>query len=515
MNYNMIKSILGRFFRLSRKITTRLSSISQKISRHISNFIKTKHIKISTAEVFFQHNGENDFHRYDMIVRLLAIENYYGKNDYGFDYYLRMQGARKECKLAQKGTDRFRTLIASYETKGYDDKSEIELDSNLQLIDGSHRLALAMYYKQSVISAKVRSYKLDTYYDIAWFRANDFSTEECKILHDRYLQLYEELKQPFVCTLWHPVRKYYDEITEKLSLFGNVLEVRDLTLSEEDYRYYTRGVYAVDDIEKWKIEKKIGYMIADKSDRYCIRMVSLSLNEPQFRLKTTTNGTLSKRCELIKSVIRNAYKNRMDNYFHDIIMHIGDNFYQNRHIYKFLTMPMVDISSVFEHIKDYDYVLTKMDVDYMPKDFPKHYPLGKDIDVLCADIENFDSIVDLIWVDVKTLFDNKYFSTRIWKRSNSRKQIRIEQEGYPVFIFDCSYILENSVDGTSNLICENKQQVNGYYIPNNECEVLVRFCDIKSHPEKKRHKDYIFAHKQDINHSLLEKQLTFNWNKII
>lgn len=42
-----------------------------------------------------QWNKNNEFNRYDVIVRLLAIENFYGYNNFGMDLYLQMQ--EKEC----------------------------------------------------------------------------------------------------------------------------------------------------------------------------------------------------------------------------------------------------------------------------------------------------------------------------------------------------------------------------------------------------------------------------------
>lgn len=497
------------------KIKLKIHSIVETIFKHISNILCTKRIRVSVSELFFQHNGLNGFNRYDMIVRLLAIEEYYGKNNYGFDLYLRMQNIRSECKATQKGLDRFKKLIDSYEKNGYDHNSRIELDENLHLIDGSHRLALAMYHDIPIINCKIRSYSLDVYYSIEWFRANDFSISECEILKAKYLELYNKYLQPFVCTLWNPVSRYYEEITNKLSLFGDIIEVKDLTISKFEYIYLTRGIYAVDDIEKWKIEKKIDHMVTDDVETYNLRMVTLKLEEPKFRLKATTNGTLSTTCELVKKIIRDAYKNRVDNYYHDIVMHIGDNFYQNDHIYRLLTMPVIDITSVFDHIMKYQYVLTKMEVDYMPDIFPQKYPLGKDVDVLCADKENFDNIVNSIWNDINILFKSNLFGKRIWERSITRKQVRIEQNGYPVFIFDCSYTLDNCKLNTPLLICEKRIKHKNFYIPNKECEIMVRLSDIKSHPKKKKHIEYVTSNRNCINAELLNNQLTFNWNKLI
>ena len=96
--------------------------------------------------MFFQEVSSEGFNRYDMIVRLLAIENYYGKNEYGFNLYRKMQAARIGIDSVEPAVFRFRKLIESYENNGYDSSSEIELDSCLHLYDGSHRMAMALYY---------------------------------------------------------------------------------------------------------------------------------------------------------------------------------------------------------------------------------------------------------------------------------------------------------------------------------------------------------------------------------
>ena len=72
----------------------------------------------------------------------------------------------------------------------------------------------------------------------------------------------------------------------------------------------------------------------------------------------------------------NSYKKKIDNYFHDIILHIGDNFYQNHYLSKLMKMPPIDITFIMKSISHFDYVITKTDVPYMPSDFPSHYPMG-------------------------------------------------------------------------------------------------------------------------------------------
>jgi hypothetical protein len=476
-------------------------------------------VSLPVAELFFHHNGEQDFLRYDMIVRLLAVECYFGKNDFGFDFYNRMQEGRMGKAWAGKASGIFRQLIKSYEQNGYDTRSEILLDKNLHLIDGSHRMAMAMYYKQSEIAAKVIKDQHDVSYGMDWFVVNGFTPEECDILRQKYRELHAFYMQPFVCTLWHPVAKYFDEITEKLKVFGKITEVNDYVLSALEYKFYTRGIYAVDDIAKWKIEKKLEYMMTEHTDKYHLRTVMIQLETPDFRLKASNNKTLSKRCEIIKKFVRTYYKERIDHYFHDIVLHIGDNFHQNQYIADLFKLPPIDVKGVLDRIKSHDYVITKSQADYMPSDFPAHYPLGKDIDIICADKTQYEEIKQIVLDSVeqyKTSYTVRAVVKADKKGMEYRTLVRIEQEGLLAFLFDIACRTGSGVAPSfESALCESKRWSNGYYIPSLAFELLVRLNEIYNYPQKSQHKAYLKVHIEELDESLCERYLLFDWRKIV
>ena len=490
-----------------------------EFKRRMKNSLHTKYTRINTSELFYQHNRINGFTRYDIIVRLLAVECYYDKNKFGFDYYYRMQTARTGKEWAEKAVPIFKDLIKSYETQGYDAESQIELDSNLNLIDGSHRIALALYYKTPSLSVKIRPYVYDCFYSIEWFHVNGFSDEECNLLIEKYKQLKKELSVPFIFSLWHPAHEHFNDITKQLSLFGKIGEIKDFKLTENEYKYYTRGIYAVDDIAKWKIEMKLDYMLSAKQDYYSLRMVALYLEEPIFRIKQSNNSTLSEKCELIKKLIREGNRGKVDNYFHDIIIHIGDNFYQNMHIYKLLTMPHIDLNQLFRLLSDKKYVITKVDVPYMPLDFPDKYPLGKDLDIVCDNsdylsvVNNIKEFLKKYEDDYKIIIHNEYDEGG----EDLRSYIRLEQEaGYLVLQFDISTAnqLGKEFDFINEMI-SNRILKDCYYIPNIKHELLLRIVEVKNHPEKKHHSKYIMQNLNSLDTKMCDKYLNFNWKFII
>lgn len=131
-----------------------------------------------------QYDGIS-FSRYDIVVRLLAVKEYYGDNTFGWFLYRKMQNERIYEGYAELSVERFIQLIKSYEANGYDTVSEILVDKNLKLVDGSHRIALAIYYNLSYIKVRIVDEEVANGFGIDWFKKR-FDTEDCKRLIDEY-----------------------------------------------------------------------------------------------------------------------------------------------------------------------------------------------------------------------------------------------------------------------------------------------------------------------------------------
>jgi len=295
---------------------------------------KAKHICINVCDLFYQQNRVGGFNRLDIIVRYLAIENYYGKNNYGFDMYCKMQEKRMGKEYAKVSVAAFKRLIKSWEDNGYDDESEIECDNNLFLLDGSHRMALALYTGQNIVSCKVYSYRNEVLYGKNWFIENGFTLKEIELILNKNEELFNLYNSSIACILWPPVREEFDEITEKLRLLYPIDEYKNIIFTDETFESAVKEIYAIDDIDEWKINKKIRRM--EKESKKEIRLLKIRMDVPGYRLKTLNNNTLSVAGEEIKKMFRNCYKNSVNDYFHDIIIHTGDNYQQSQYIYNLL-----------------------------------------------------------------------------------------------------------------------------------------------------------------------------------
>ena len=89
-----------------------------------------------------------------------------------------------------------------------------------------------------------------------------------------------------------------------------------------DFNKYIKALYKIDDIKDWKVDLKIQGMSIYPKD---IRVINIEIPQPDFRYKNN-NQLISTVVEELKKEIRAKYKSKVDNYFHDIIIHIGDNY---------------------------------------------------------------------------------------------------------------------------------------------------------------------------------------------
>ena len=45
---------------------------------------------------------------------------------------------------------------------------------------------------------------------------------------------------------------------------------------------------------------------------------------------------------------------------------------------------MLDLNKLFNNLEDIKYFITKIDVPYVPQDFPSEYAVGKDVDLISS-----------------------------------------------------------------------------------------------------------------------------------
>lgn len=102
---------------------------------------------------------KDDFVHLDIVIRLLAVENFYKKNDYGLVLYKKLMDFLmptyfKANSLSDLWLPRFKKLVVSVEKDGFYADSEIVVSQNFLVRNGRHRLALAIFH--SIPKIKIR-----------------------------------------------------------------------------------------------------------------------------------------------------------------------------------------------------------------------------------------------------------------------------------------------------------------------------------------------------------------------
>ena len=262
----------------------------------------------------------SSFNRFDLIVRFMAIESCLNNENFGVNLYNKMQ-AERGGSAYKNPWKVFQELILRVKNKGLDSSLPILVNNDLHIVDGAHRLACALFFKEPLVAVKINRKLHFSPYGLNWFESNNFTADELQLIENKRLTVFNDHHIYFEIVLWPSVSDYFDEIQQKIADRFQVLEVKNYTKINK-FSAYLKALYQIDDIKDWKVEMKIKELAPYPKN---IRIIKIEIPNPNFRYKE--NGQLiSLEVEQLKKEIRSDYHDKVENYFHDIIIHIGDNY---------------------------------------------------------------------------------------------------------------------------------------------------------------------------------------------
>lgn len=166
------------------------------------NLINIPNIKISINTYWlFKHCMKDNFFNAHIMIRMIAIDCYYKKNDYGWDWYNEMQRKRVADnplvpKYMAEHENEFKKLIESFEINGFIEDYPIVLNKELMFIDGAHRLALALYFgiERILITFDEEYYNIKSRdYSFDWFETHDMGYVKEKAL-EKYNEICKKME---------------------------------------------------------------------------------------------------------------------------------------------------------------------------------------------------------------------------------------------------------------------------------------------------------------------------------
>ena len=127
--------------------------------------------------------------RFDIVVRYLYVEDRKHK-----PLYIKMQDKRSiERKVIYNTINKFDALIESVKKVNYDDRYPIIVNKNLNILDGSHRVACCLAFDKEFIEVHIKDTDVVPLYGIDWFEQNGFTNKELELIKTKHGQIFEKL----------------------------------------------------------------------------------------------------------------------------------------------------------------------------------------------------------------------------------------------------------------------------------------------------------------------------------
>lgn len=299
-------------------------------------------VKIPSSDLFLAQFKDNFYNAVDIVVKYMAIENYFGINNNGFKLYQKMQ----EKRINENWNNRFISLIKNVEKNGYNENSFIETDINYSIHDGAHRLALALFFGIKDLNIKVfNTEKSRRIYNINWFIENGFTKEEVEQIKLKMSELIKMVNSPYYCVFWTPARNIFSKLERDLINVEEgvtIVKKECFNLDRDTFTKFMYDIYSTDDIAKYKLDLKYNYLMNSlsrdgySSEKLPIVILQTILDIPDFKMKGLTGLPQSKKTMRLKKQVRALNRPLITEYYYDIIMHMTDNNIQNEDVGKIL-----------------------------------------------------------------------------------------------------------------------------------------------------------------------------------
>lgn len=474
------------------------------------------------------HDGEGAFH--DIAVRLLAIEQFYGKNSIGYNLYSKMQ--ERHFEYGTFWLERLKRLLQAYEAKEDGVYAPIDVDERLHIIDGANRLAIALYEDQEFMLVRVHNTKIDRVCGYNYIRELNFTDEESKLIHEKAIELFKRCKYPYVGIIWPPAYHLRDAIENEINTYLQssqypplqtagiqVVESVDLMFDRLDFEGFVYGMYYADGMDdallKWKIYT-VSTGVRGGSDKYPVRVLYLNVNHPGMR---KNEGCLLARSELItqvKSVIRNRYKDKMD-YIYDNLLHVSDNYKQSMLCDMVLTADK-DVSGLMKELNErFEYVIIKSG-GRQSKDFPKSCYYHADVDILvhAEDVKKVGDAVEQ-WMEKK--YGNGRQRGWTISRTETDGEVLIWSliYGYEFFVGHIQTTNHFGMTNEFNEECLSNRELDtqhGFYVLPPRYDIMFRAAEAVHAPHKVWHREYVVAHKDEYDEKLSERACGSNMEQL-
>ena len=123
--------------------------------------------------------------------------------------------------------------------------------------------------------------------------------------------------------LWNSVQEYKDMAIDDIQKYGSLIGTFDMPL-EENYEAFVRDIYSQDEIESWKVDKKVETMF-NSSDVRTVTVVFIEVDLTDQFYHGGKKRMVYINLENLKTGIRDKYGKMIKDYFFDNVFHMTDD----------------------------------------------------------------------------------------------------------------------------------------------------------------------------------------------
>ena len=202
--------------------------------------LTAKEVEIAIGDIILK-SPFPDFILFLVASRHLDAQRYVTGEDVSFKY---MNGisfkAHGSKHSPEKGIKQFTDLIDSFNEKGYDQNSLLVIDKDLNLDNGTHRLALCLLNGIYTVKAKVLRRKALVNRTIDWYYNTALDSTFLREISDEYNRIYNDLivkGHAFICRVEGEVRAIADDLKNDLSVLSGCSNVVVLSENKNAIEY--------------------------------------------------------------------------------------------------------------------------------------------------------------------------------------------------------------------------------------------------------------------------------------
>ena len=253
---------------------------------------------LPVADILAGQFYPRDFRRYDLLVRARVARAWLvDESDVvaAQNSYELMQQARG----AQANLPRFRALVESVATEGMNPDFPIGVSPWGPLLDGAHRLAVALVVGAPTVSVDVRPSQIGPDYSRAWLAAAGLPEADLRaadVLLDKYLAT---TGHDHIAVIAGPMT---DDIRRQLGPGADVVSIREATLGEEAVVGVERALTTV----AWHEHDKRATLPTPHLHPGLHQVVRLRLSRPSWQRLPKTHTRISRLAATISEQLRSS-----------------------------------------------------------------------------------------------------------------------------------------------------------------------------------------------------------------